>query len=75
MTKPHGQLYTDIVLTLLRHERNWVRREGCDVMGFSLSYEDYRSYGKPLDVPILKSLRSIQRCCRICGKGNDPKPR
>ncbi|KAJ8663709.1 hypothetical protein O0I10_000958 [Lichtheimia ornata] len=31
MTKPHGQLYTDIVLTLLRHERNWIiwKASGC----------------------------------------------
>jgi hypothetical protein len=24
-TKPHGNLYTDVVLTVLKHERNWVR--------------------------------------------------
>ncbi|OAD71160.1 hypothetical protein PHYBLDRAFT_182152 [Phycomyces blakesleeanus NRRL 1555(-)] len=31
LTKPHGELYTDIVLTILRHERNWIiwKASGC----------------------------------------------
>ncbi|KAI8148565.1 THO complex, subunit THOC1 [Fennellomyces sp. T-0311] len=30
-TKPHGELYTDIVQTILRHERNWIvwKASGC----------------------------------------------
>ncbi|KAI9499738.1 THO complex subunit 1 transcription elongation factor-domain-containing protein [Zychaea mexicana] len=30
-TKPHGELYTDIVETVLRHERNWIiwKASGC----------------------------------------------
>ncbi|KAI8334608.1 THO complex subunit 1 transcription elongation factor-domain-containing protein [Chlamydoabsidia padenii] len=30
-TKPHGNLYTDIVLTVLKHERNWIiwKSSGC----------------------------------------------
>ncbi|KAG2220331.1 hypothetical protein INT45_004016, partial [Circinella minor] len=31
LTKPHGELYTDIVETVLRHERNWIiwKAAGC----------------------------------------------
>ncbi|CAO3644847.1 unnamed protein product [Cunninghamella blakesleeana] len=48
LMKPHGSLYTDIVMIVLKHERNWIiwKASGCPVFEKT-----------PLDSTILKDFR------------------
>ncbi|KAI7876822.1 hypothetical protein K492DRAFT_172255 [Lichtheimia hyalospora FSU 10163] len=51
-TKPHGPMYTDIVLTLLRHERNWIiwKASGCP---------DFEKH--PVDTKVLQDMWQRKR--------------
>lgn len=56
-TKPHGNLYTEIILTILANERHWVISRYVEYVIYINLFEN-RLFGKHLDVPPLKNHQS-----------------